>query len=79
MRKKGELYIISAPSGTGKSTVIRCLMKLRKNLFFSVSATTRKPRPEERDGREYHFISREQFEDMIGHNEFLEYAEYVGN
>jgi guanylate kinase len=79
MRKKGKLYIISAPSGTGKSTVIRCLMKLRKNLFFSVSATTRRPRPEERDGREYHFISREQFEDMIGHNEFLEYAEYVGN
>ena len=79
MLKKGKLYIISAPSGTGKSTVIKNLMKLRDNLFFSVSATTRKPRPEETDGREYQFISREQFEDMIRDDEFLEYAEYVGN
>lgn len=79
MHKKGNLYIVSAPSGTGKSTVIRNLLKEKNDIFFSISATTRNPRSEETDGIEYHFLSYEKFEEMIHRNEFLEYAKYVGN
>jgi len=75
----GKLFIISAPSGSGKSTVISEILKQKEDVFFSVSATTRKPRDGEVDGVVYHFISREIFENMIKSNEFLEYAEYVGN
>lgn len=75
----GRVYIISAPSGTGKSTVIQRLMKTRKDLYFSVSATTRTPRPEEIDGSSYMFLSHEQFSELLRQDEFLEYAEYVGN
>ena len=78
-KKRGRLFIISAPSGTGKSTVIRELLKKRPNLRFSVSATTRMPREDEIDGMSYSFVTRERFEDMVINNEFLEYAEYVGN
>jgi len=77
-REKGKLFIISAPSGTGKSTVIRRLLKLRGELVLSVSATTRPPRPGETDGVSYNFITREAFMEMIARGEFLEYAEYVG-
>ncbi|MCL2662444.1 MAG: guanylate kinase [Oscillospiraceae bacterium] len=76
--KKGKLVVISAPSGTGKGTVINKLLKLKHDLAFSISATTRKPRPGETDGVEYFFISKERFKEMIENNEFLEYAEYVG-
>jgi len=76
--KKGKLIVISAPSGTGKGTVIGELLKLRPDFVFSVSATTRKPRPGETDGVEYHFISHEKFQNMIQNDEFLEYAGYVG-
>lgn len=76
--QKGQLIVISAPSGTGKGTVIKELLKLRPDFQFSVSATTRKPRPGERDGVEYQFISHDRFADMISNDEFLEHAKYVG-
>jgi guanylate kinase len=73
------LFIISAPSGSGKSTLVNELRKYVPHLDFSVSYTTRSPRGSEQDGREYHFIPRRQFEEMIRHGEFLEYAEVFGN
>jgi len=76
--KKGKLVVISAPSGTGKGTVINKLLKKHPDFAFSVSATTRKPRPGETDGVDYYFISKERFKEMIESNEFLEYADYVG-
>lgn len=78
-RKQGVLIIVSAPSGCGKSTVVHALMEKRKDLRFSVSATTRKPRDGEVDGVDYYFVSREEFDRMIEENAFLEHAEYVGN
>lgn len=75
---KGKLFIISAPSGTGKSTVISCLLEHRKELVLSVSATTRPPRTGEEDGISYYFITREMFNQMIERDEFLEFATYVG-
>jgi guanylate kinase len=77
--RRGRVFIISAPSGTGKSTVIQKLMETRSDLFFSVSATTRPPRPGETDGISYRFLTHEQFEALIRQNELLEHAEYVGN
>lgn len=76
---KGKIIIISGPSGVGKGTVIAALRKNDKTLGFSVSATTRKPRPGETDGVDYHFVSKEVFEDMIKNDEMLEYACYNGN
>lgn len=78
-RNKGKLYIISAPSGTGKSTVINAITKLRGNFFFSVSATTREPRTGEVNGKNYWFLTRDEFEGMISRGEFLEYAQYAEN
>jgi guanylate kinase len=75
----GILFIISAPSGSGKSTLVSELLRLVKGLEFSVSYTTRAPRGSERDGREYHFITRERFQAMIAAGEFLEYAEVFGH
>jgi len=77
-KDKGRLIIISAPSGAGKGTVIRSLLDVKPELVFSVSATTRAPRIGEVDGVSYHFVKREYFYDMIARDEFLEYAEYVG-
>lgn len=79
MSNSGKLVIISAPSGTGKSTVIREILRLHPEFMFSVSATTRAKRPHEQDGREYFFVSREKFEEMIADDEFFEWAQYVGN
>ena len=76
--KKGRLFIVSAPSGTGKSTVISYIIKRRKDIALSISATTRPPRDGEKDGLSYHFVTRERFQEMIGHGDFFEYAEYVG-
>jgi guanylate kinase len=73
------VYIISAPSGSGKSTLVNEVRRIVPGLEFSISYTTRKPRGSEQNGREYFFVSREQFEDMIGRNEFLEYAEVFKN
>lgn len=71
---KGALVIISAPSGTGKSTVCRRLLQRRKDLRYSVSCTTRTPRPGEKNGRHYHFLSSEEFKRRIQRHEFLEWA-----
>jgi guanylate kinase len=75
----GILFIISAPSGSGKSTLVNEVRRLVPGLDFSVSYTTRKPRGSEEDGREYHFVTRERFEEMIAAGEFLEWAEVFGN
>lgn len=76
---KGKTFIISGPSGVGKSTVLAALLKEYPDLYFSVSATTRNPREGEIDGVHYHFIAPEFFHQMIEEDAFLEYAEYVGN
>jgi len=78
INKKGKLVIISAPSGTGKGTVINKLLELRPDFAFSVSATTRKPRSGETEGKSYYFLTHERFSEMIENNEFLEYAQYIG-
>lgn len=75
----GALVVLSGPSGVGKSTVIARLLQRRPELFFSVSFTTRAPRPGEVDGVNYHFVDRDEFERMIREGELLEYAEYVNN
>ncbi len=76
--KKGKLFVISGASGVGKGTVLDLVMKERKDLIFSVSATTRDPRNKEQDGIHYYFVSRETFQDMIQAGEFLEYDEHGG-
>ena len=74
-----NLFIIAAPSGCGKTSLVKALLKNSKNLAVSVSHTTRKPRKGEIDGENYHFVSNETFEQMISNNDFLEYAEVFGN
>ena len=76
---KGKLIVISGASGVGKGTVLGLVMKARSDLSFSVSATTRDPRPGEVDGVHYYFITREQFEEMISQNQFLEYDAHAAN
>jgi len=75
----GALYIVSAPSGAGKTSLVKALLKSDPAIRLSVSYTTRAPRPGETDGRDYHFISRERFEAMLAEDEFLEHAEVYGN
>ena len=77
-KKKGLLIVVSAPSGCGKGTILEAAMK-RKEFCYSVSATTRSPRPGETDGVNYFFLDRERFEEMARNGEMLEYAEFVGN
>lgn len=77
--KKGKLIVISGASGVGKGTVLGIMMEKRKDLSFSVSATTRPPRPGEIDGVHYYFITREKFENMIAAGEFLEYDAHAAN
>ena len=76
-KTRGQLIVLSGPSGVGKSTVIAELLGERKDIYFSVSFTTRSPRVGEADGVNYNFVSREEFERMISADELLEYAEYV--
>ena len=76
---KGKLIVISGASGVGKGTVLGIMMEKRKDLSFSVSATTRPPRPGEIDGVHYYFISREKFEEMIAQGAFLEYDAHAAN
>ncbi len=73
------VYIVSAPSGSGKSTLVSELFKVVKNLDFSISYTTRPPRGSEQNGKEYFFVTKDQFEAMIKADEFLEYANVFGN
>ncbi len=76
---KGRLIIISGPSGAGKGTVLAEVFKRHQELQYSVSATTRAPRPGEQNGVHYFFLSREQFEEMIRSDDMLEYTTYCGN
>jgi len=76
---KGKLFVISGCSGVGKSTVLSLVMDQRSDLQFSVSATTRGPRPMEQEGVSYYFVSKEKFLDMIANDEFLEYDAHMDN
>ena len=76
---KGLIFVISGPAGSGKGTVVKLLREMIPTLGFSVSATTRAPRPGEVDGVNYHFISREDFKNLIENGMVLEYTEYCGN
>src|SRR5947209_10018219 len=77
--RKPLVYIISAPSGSGKSTLTNELLKLVPELDFSISYTTRSPRGSEQNGKQYYFVSRPEFEQMIRDDEFLEHAEFDRN
>jgi guanylate kinase len=79
LSEAASLFVISAPSGAGKSTVVRRVLAEVPGLRFSVSHTTRPPRPGEQDGREYHFVDRPAFEALVGRDGFLEWAEVHGN
>ena len=76
---KGKLFVFSGASGVGKSTVLGKVMAIRQDLKFSVSATTRAPRPGEVDGVNYYFVTKEQFEEMIRQDAFLEYDAHMAN
>ncbi|HET7269473.1 MAG TPA: guanylate kinase [Rubrobacter sp.] len=76
---RGRLIVVSGPSGAGKSTLIRSALEAVPELAYSVSATTRDPRPGEVDGKDYIFLLREEFESWIEEDRFLEWAEYSGN
>ncbi len=78
-KQRGKLIVISGPSGAGKSTVVFKALEGRDDVCFSVSATTRKPRPGEIDGKEYFFVDLDKFRDMVANDEFLEHAVYVAN
>ncbi len=75
----GQLFVISAPSGTGKTTLCRELMKALPELFYSISTTTRTPRNGEKDGQDYHFVSKKEFDATLRAGGFLEHAEVFGN
>ena len=77
--RKGTLYVFTGPSGAGKGTVLSRLLSEDEKLFFSISATTRAPRPGEKDGVQYYFLTKEDFEAKIAANAFLEHAKYVDN
>ncbi len=76
---EGLLIVVSGPSGSGKGTVLARLLSQREGLYYSVSATTRAPRPGERDGKDYYFLSREEFLRRVEGGRMLEHAEYCGN
>ena len=77
--KKGNLIVISGPSGAGKGTICKALLEREDNLYISVSATTRSPRKGEVDGVNYYFLTQEEFKKKVDNNEFLEWAEVHGN
>ncbi len=79
LSEKGVLVILSSPSGAGKTSIARALVEENKNFLFSVSATTRKSRPGEVDGREYHFLTVDEFREKINDGQFLEHAKVFGN
>jgi guanylate kinase len=75
----GKLIVLTGPSGVGKGTLMRSLLERHPDLYYSVSVTTRAPRPGEIDGKDYYFISRSKFEQLVASGEFLEWAEFAGN
>jgi len=75
----GRLYVVAAPSGAGKTSLVKALMQREPRLHFSVSYTTRPPRPNEVDGRDYHFVNTPEFEAMVARDEFLEHAQVFDN
>ena len=77
--KRGSLVIVSGFSGSGKGTIMKSLLGKYDNYALSISATTRDPRPGEENGREYFFVTTDRFEEMIAHDELIEYARYVSN
>ena len=79
MSEKGVLVILSSPSGAGKTSIARALVEENKNFLFSVSATTRKSRPGEVNGREYHFLTVNEFRERVNDGQFLEHAKVFGN
>jgi guanylate kinase len=78
-RQSGQVFVITGPSGVGKGTLIRALLDRLPDLELSVSATTRQPRPGERDGEAYHFLTPAQFDERARAGDFLEHATYSGN
>lgn len=78
-KRRGVLFVLSSPSGAGKSTIARKLLAADQGLEMSVSATTRPPRPGEIDGRDYHFVSMARFREMVANDEFLEWAHVFGH
>jgi guanylate kinase len=78
-RRHGLLFVVSAPSGAGKTTLCRAMTKIFPGLHYSVSFTTRPPRPGDKDGRDYHFVSPGEFQRMLDGGEFLEWAEIYGH
>jgi guanylate kinase len=79
MSERGRLYVVSAPSGAGKTSLLKALIEREPGIQFSVSYTTRKPRPNEVAGRDYHFVSAARFHEMAANNEFLEHAQVFDN
>jgi len=77
--QRGRLYVVSAPSGAGKTSLVKALMEREPRIRFSVSYTTRKPRPNEVPGRDYHFVTAERFDQMVANDEFLEHAQVFDN
>ena len=77
--KRGHLFIISAPSGAGKTTLVKAVLQQFRDMLYSISYTTRKPRVEERDGIDYHFISKQDFKKGIHKGRWAEWAEVYGN
>jgi guanylate kinase len=75
----GKLIVLTGPSGVGKGTLMRSLLARHPDLYYSVSATTRLPRPGEIDGKHYYFMDRSKFEQSVARGEFLEWAEFAGN
>jgi guanylate kinase len=79
MQKAGSLFVVAAPSGAGKSSLVKALLEMDSHLGVSVSHTTRAPRGQEQEGREYHFVNEPEFRAMVAAGEFIEWAEVHGN
>jgi len=79
MKNQNKLIILTGPSGVGKGTVVKEILNQDKNIWLSISATTREPREGERDGENYYFLNQENFKEMIEQNLFLEWAKFAGN
>ncbi len=79
MKRKGLLLVVSGPSGAGKGTICQALLEQYPDICLSISATTRKPRPSEIDGKNYYFLSEEKFREMIENHEFIEWASFCQN